>query len=171
RLVGRKGVLELIAAVAALPAEVRDGIVVRIGGRGPLLDAARAAVEREGLGKLVSFDGFIADEDKPGYLAGADIAVFPATGGESFGVVLVEAMAAGAGVVLAGDNPGYAWTMGDPQAVVDVTDTEAFAARLAALISNASERQVLHTRQQARVAEFDLSRVGEQIESVYGWRD
>lgn len=167
RLVDRKGVLELIAAVGCLPADVRDGIVVRIGGRGPLLDKARKAVARAGLGDVVQFDGFISDADKAGYLASADIAVFPATGGESFGVVLVEAMSAGAGVVLAGDNPGYAWTMGDPEALVNPRDPQAFADSLAALLSDDARRAELHARQQERVQVFDSAVVGAQLEALY----
>lgn len=171
RLVDRKGVLELVEALAAIPYELRDKLEVRIGGRGPLSGQVEAAVESHGLSRVVTLCGFVSDEDKAGFLAAADIAVFPATGGESFGIVLIEAMAAGAGAVLAGDNPGYAWTIGDPEAVVDATDTAAFASRLATLIAEPSVRERLHQRQQERVAEFDLARVGAQIEAVYGWRD
>lgn len=167
RLVERKGVLELIAALAAMPVHLRQESTVRIGGRGPLLERAREEVTRLGLGEWISFDGFIADEDKGGYLAAADVAVFPATGGESFGIVLVEAMAAGAGCVLAGDNPGYAWTLGDPQAVVDPRDTPAFAAALERLIADPAARATLHARQQARVRDFDVAVVGAQLERLY----
>jgi phosphatidylinositol alpha-mannosyltransferase len=170
RLVERKGVLELVEALAAIPYTLRENLQVRIGGRGPLLEQVKAAVESHGLADVVTLEGFVSDEDKAGFLAAADIAVFPATGGESFGIVLIEAMAAGSGAVLAGNNPGYAWTMDDPQAVVDPTNAESFAAALTALISNPHERAALHARQQQRVAEFDLSTVGQQIETVYGWR-
>lgn len=171
RLVDRKGVLELVEALAAIPYELRQKIEVRIGGRGALLPQVEAAVESNGLASVVSLCGFVSDEDKAGFLAAADIAVFPATGGESFGIVLIEAMAAGAGAVLAGDNPGYSWTIGDPEAVVDATDTAAFAARLTALIADGSLRETLNARQQERLKEFDLARVGEQLEVAYGWRE
>lgn len=170
RLVDRKGVLEFIEAVAALPADVRDGVLVRIGGRGPLDEKARELIERERLGDVVTLDGFIADKDKPGYLAAADIAVFPATGGESFGVVLVEAMAAGSGVVIAGDNHGYAWTMGDPEAMVDPRDPSAFAAKLAELVRDPALRERLHARQQERIRAFEPEVVGAQLERLYGLR-
>ncbi|MFV0287474.1 MAG: glycosyltransferase family 4 protein, partial [Demequina sp.] len=102
RLVERKGAVELIAALAALDPVVLARIEVRIGGKGPLMGSLTEAVARHGLGDTVTFAGFVAEEDKAGFYADADIAVFPATGGESFGIVLVEAMASGAGVVLAG---------------------------------------------------------------------
>lgn len=170
RMVERKGVLELVAALAALPAEVRRQVLVRLGGRGPLLEQVRAAVSAAGLEETVSLEGFIADEDKGGFLAAADIAVFPATGGESFGIVLIEAMAAGAQAVLAGNNPGYTWTIDDPDAVIDARDTRAFAATLEYLITDAQARAELHRRQESRLAAFDLPVVGEQIEELYGWR-
>ena len=168
RLVERKGVLELIEALAALPYALRERIEVRIGGRGPLAKDVTAAIEAHGLGDTVRLEGFIADSDKPGFLAAADIAVFPATGGESFGIVLIEAMAAGAGAVIAGNNPGYAWTMNDPDAMVEPRDPGAFAAVLERLISDPTARRALHKRQQARVEFFDESVVGAQLEQLYG---
>ena len=129
RLVERKGVLELLEALALLPGEILDRLDVRIGGRGPLLEDAENAVAQHGLRDVVSFEGFVSEADKPQFMADADIAVFPALGGESFGIVLIEAMAAGSGVVLAGANPGYLSVIGPrPEVSVDARDTEAFAA-------------------------------------------
>jgi phosphatidylinositol alpha-mannosyltransferase len=170
RLVERKGVLELIAAVSAMTREAQSQMRVRIGGKGPLADDARRAIERAGLESCIRLDGFIADADKAGYLAAADIAIFPATGGESFGVVLVEAMAAGAGCVVAGDNPGYRWTMGDPDAMVNPRDPAALASALESWVRNPSQRALLHDRQRRRVHDFDAAVVGPQLEALYGLR-
>lgn len=167
RLVDRKGAGELIDAVAALAPDVRDGIGVRIGGRGPLLAALKAQVAGHGLGDTVAFEGFIADDAKPGFLAAADVAVFPATGGESFGIVLTEAMASGAGATLGGDNPGYSWTLDNPLAVVDPRDTAAFAGRLTTLLTDADARAALHAQQAERVREFDVASVAERVASLY----
>lgn len=170
RLVDRKGVLEMLDAIAALPTDVRTRMVLRLGGRGPLLDAVKALVERHQLQDTVTLEGFIADEDKPGFLAAADIAVFPATGGESFGIVLIEAMASGSGAVIAGDNPGYSWTIGDSDAVVDARNTAKFAATLERLITQPEQRQTLYARQQERLKNFDVPLVGAQVEELYGWK-
>jgi len=168
RLVERKGVLELIEALAALPGDVRDRLEVRIGGKGPLLDDAQAAVAARALTDVVTFDGFVAEEDKPGFYASADVAVFPATGGESFGIVLIEAMASGAGVVLGGANPGYLSVLGDrPEVSVDPADTTAFAAALRRLIEDDALRAELHAEQAERVKQFDVAVVGEQILELY----
>ncbi|MDN4480747.1 glycosyltransferase family 4 protein [Demequina muriae] len=169
RLVDRKGVLELIAALAALPEPMRARLDVHIGGKGPLRDRVAAAIEAAGLGDIVTLVGFVSEEDKPAFYAEADIAVFPATGGESFGIVLIEAMASGAGVVIGGDNPGYLSVLGDRSEVsVNPRDTAAFAASLARLIDDAALRATVHEEQAERVERFDVTVVGEQILSLYG---
>ena len=170
RLVDRKGVLELLTALSLLSAEVLARLDVRIGGRGPLLADAEALVAKQGLGEVVTFAGFVAEEDKPQFFADADIAVFPATGGESFGIVLIEAMASGAGVVVAGANPGYLSVINDrPEVSVDATDAAAFAAALDLLIADPARRAELHAEQQEHVKRFDLTTVGERIVSeLYG---
>ncbi|WP_062524479.1 glycosyltransferase family 4 protein [Demequina rhizosphaerae] len=174
RLVERKGVLELVHALDALPVEVQDRIDVRIGGKGPLLGALEAAIEVSALAR-VSLPGFVAEEDKAAFYADADIAVFPATGGESFGIVLVEAMAAqagrGTGMVLAGANPGYLSVIGDDARVsVDARDAEAFAAALERLIADADLRAELHAEQAERVRRFDVETVGAQVLELYAAR-
>lgn len=170
RLVERKGAAELLEAVAILPPDVLDGVAVRIGGKGPLRDRIEQLVIDRGLGEVVSLEGFVSDEAKPGFMAAADLAVFPATGGESFGIVLTEAMAAGAGAVLGGDNPGYAWTLDNPAAVIDPRDIGAFAARLATLVGDVEARSDLHAQQAARVRDFDMSVVAERVLSLYQHR-
>ena len=119
--------VERIGAEAVGPAET-----------GTQLGDAEALVAKLGLGDVVTFAGFVSEEDKPQFYADADIAVFPSTGGESFGIVLIEAMASGAGVVVAGANPGYLSVINDrPEVSVDARDTEAFAATLLRLIEDA----------------------------------
>ena len=170
RLVERKGVLELLEAVALLPGEILDRLDVRIGGRGPLMEDAENAVAQHGLRDVVSFEGFVSEEDKPQFMADADIAVFPALGGESFGIVLIEAMAAGSGVVLAGANPGYLSVIGDRAEVsVDARDTEAFASLLERLVEDSALRDEIHAEQQAQVQEFDVNVVGDRVlRELYG---
>jgi len=170
RLVERKGVLELLEALPLVEQDLLDRLDVRIAGRGPLLEEAENAVMRGDLADVVTFEGFVSEEDKPQFLADADIAVFPATGGESFGIVLLEAMASGAGVVLAGANPGYLSVIGDrPEVSVDARDTRAFAAALTRLVEDVALREELHREQQEHINSFDLTVVGERVvRELYG---
>ncbi|NTV38444.1 MAG: glycosyltransferase family 4 protein [Demequinaceae bacterium] len=167
RLVERKGAVELVEAFALLPPKARRGVALRIGGRGPLSARIEALIAKHGLEGCVTLEGFISDEDKPGFMAAADLAVFPATGGESFGIVLTEAMAAGSGAVLGGNNPGYAWTLDNPAAVVNPRDIGAFAAKLAALLADANARAALHAQQAERVRDFDVAVVAERVSALY----
>jgi len=80
---------------------------------------------------MLYFQVMLVKKKKANFLASADIAVFPSISGESFGIVLVEAMAAGSGVVLGGNNPGYKSVLGQqPYLLFSPRDTEAFAEHL-----------------------------------------
>jgi phosphatidylinositol alpha-mannosyltransferase len=168
RLVPRKGALELLHAVRALPAEVRQKLTVKIGGKGELLPVLEAYVRDNELSDTVQFDGFIEEAAKPAYLAQADIAVFPSLGGESFGIVLVEAMAAGAGVTMGGDNPGYRSVLGHwPEAICNPRDAGAFSDQLEQLITQPELCASIHIEQVAAVQAYDMSVVGTQILDIY----
>ncbi len=166
RLVERKGADHLLRAFAGM--RQANNVRLLIAGKGPLLPNLIRLAEDLGISERTEFLGFVAEKDKPDLLASADIAVFPSTGGESFGIVLAEAMAARAGVVLAGNNPGYASVMHDnPGYLIDPTDTKAFAKRLDKLASQPALRQRLHVSQQALVKQYDISVVGKSLLTVY----
>src|SRR5205823_3029357 len=78
-----------------------------IAGAGPKRGVLERLVRRLALGGAVRFVGTISEAEKAQLLASADVACFPARGGESFGVVILEALAAGSGAVIAGANRGY----------------------------------------------------------------
>lgn len=97
-----KGVEVLLAALAALPGNVR-GVIV---GDGDLRPTYEATARRLGLGERVSFAGRVSDEALPDYYRLADVTVLPSvTMGEAFGLVLVESLAC-ATPVIATDLPG-----------------------------------------------------------------
>lgn len=170
RLVPRKGPVELLAAVAYL-AERGDwprDWQVRIGGKGGLAGELEAYIARHNLGAFVVLDGFVAEHDKAMFLAQADIAVFPSIAGESFGISLLEALAAARGVVLAGDNPGYRSVMeGFEAQLFDPRDTPAFADLLLRWMDNNAGRMAIAESQRVYVAQFDADVVGQQILHVY----
>jgi phosphatidylinositol alpha-mannosyltransferase len=96
----RKGLAVLLAALRHLPEQV----TVWVGGEGPETTALRA---RWGDDPRVQWLGRIEEDEKIERMVGADVFCAPSLRGESFGVVLLEAMAAGT-VVVASDIPGYA---------------------------------------------------------------
>jgi len=86
--------------------------------------------------------------------------------------VLIEAMAAGSGVVLAGANPGYLSVIGPrPEVSVDARDTEAFALLLERLVTDSTLRDEIHAEQQEHVKQFDVTTVGDRVLSeLYAMR-
>lgn len=170
RLVERKGAgalldaLGLLAGQGALP----PGIQVVLAGTGPQRDRLMRSAQEHGLGDVVTFPGFVAEEDKAALLASADIVALPSLGGESFGISVVEALAASRGVVLAGDNPGYRSVMdGLTDQLVDPQDTPAFAAALAARLADPAARRAASERQAAAAEQFDVEVVGRAVLGHY----
>ncbi len=168
RLVPRKGCIELLQAVDQLVDvhKITDFEVV-IAGHGQQRAKIEEFIAEKRLSDYVSMSGWLTEADKPHFLSNADIAVFPSIAGESFGIVLVEAIAAGAGVVLGGDNPGYRYVLEDEEALVSPKDTNAFAERLRALLQDPKLRSRLQKAQQKRIEAFDVAVVGTQIEHIY----
>jgi phosphatidylinositol alpha-mannosyltransferase len=169
RLVPRKGCQLLLEAVARLhkTAKVPDFRVV-ICGRGPLEAKLQAYVQQNGLQDMVEFAGYIDEAAKPHYYASADLAVFPSSGGESFGIVLLEAMAGGRAAVLAGDNPGYRSVMApQPDLLFDPTDAKGLAEKLSLYLNNTKERQALADWGGSYAAGFDVNQVGRKLLTIY----
>ncbi len=170
RLVERKGAMQLLKAIQYIEAHKLTDISyhVSIGGKGLLREKLEKYVLKHNLTDVVSFEGFIAEEDKAQFLAKADIAVFPSTGGESFGISLLEALAATPGTVLAGDNAGYRSVMGSfTEQLFNPYDTEAFAKLLVKHMQNSKMRQEIHKKQVAYVKQFDTPVVAQKILDVY----
>ena len=167
RLVERKGAVYLIKAFDLLRKKLPDAYLV-IAGDGPQRSALEKFVKQNDLENRVSFLGYIKEEDKPSFLATAALACFPSLYGESFGIVLAEAMAAGSGAVLAGNNPGYASLLKEkPELLIDPTDTPEFASRLYRLLIDKKLRQEVYNWQNAQAKRFDINLVGLKIIDIY----
>jgi phosphatidylinositol alpha-mannosyltransferase len=170
RLVERKGCRYFLRAINRLHKQnaLPDDCRVIVCGKGPEEAALKSYVKQNGLDKLVRFTGFVSEEDKPRYLAGGDVIVYPSTGGESFGIVLLEGMAAGRGVVIAGDNPGYAGVLGErPEVLFQPTNEEVFAAKIEKYLSQPKLRQEAREWQQQFVRKFDIPNVVDEILVIY----
>ena len=169
RLVPRKGCLLLLQAVAQIinTAGVPPFRVL-ICGRGPLESQLRQFVQQHQLEEVVTFTGFVSEADKPRYYASADVAVFPSRGGESFGIVLLEAMASGRAAVLAGDNPGYRSVMEPrPSLLFDPRDVTALARKLSELLTDQKHRQDMADWGEHYTNQFDIHQVGQKLVEIY----
>lgn len=168
RLVERKGCWHLLRAVRILRDSklVSSPFRVVICGKGQLEAPLKRYVAEHSLQNVVDFAGFVAEKDKPAYMASSDIAIFPSTGGESFGIVLIEAMAACKGAVLAGNNPGYA-SVASADALFDPHDEQGLAQLLAALLNDPGQRKKRQVQQAALVKQYDIAMVGRKIEACY----
>lgn len=167
RLVERKGCQYLLAALKQLQVQYRGRYKVTIAGKGPLSEKLQAYTQKHHI-QNVHFTGFLAEADKPALLASADIAVFPSTGGESFGIVLIEAMAAGSRVVLGGNNVGYQSVLSDhPDLLVDVQDTRGFANRLQYFLEHPTARVAAAEWASGAIKQYDVTHVGKQLIEIY----
>jgi phosphatidylinositol alpha-mannosyltransferase len=167
RLVERKGCLQLIKAFSLLHRSLPQARLI-IAGDGPQRQKLEKYVNNQHLDHVVDFLGYVREEDKASLLASADIACFPSLYGESFGIVLIEAMAAGAEVVLGGDNAGYSTVLGErPKLLINPTETQMFAERLTELLTDEKLIEKLHQWQRSAVRQYDLDVVGPQIVEIY----
>lgn len=168
RLVPRKGCSTLIDAVARLKRSGVWPLRVVVCGKGPQDAALKAQAQRLGVAEAIEFTGFISEEDKPRYVASANVIVFPSLGGESFGIVLLEGMAAGKPVVLAASNPGYASVMEPrPQQMFKPGDSQALAGLIKQYIGDAQSRKLALDWQQGYIKQFDIEAVGQKLLAEY----
>ena len=122
-------------------------------------------------GPMVDFVGQVSDAEKAEILGRADIYAAPNTGGESFGIVLIEAMAAGCAVI-ASDLEAFARVCAaDTDApagrLVPVGNDEALAGAIRELVRDVDARDVLIQRGLSRSTLYDWETVADEIMAVY----
>jgi phosphatidyl-myo-inositol alpha-mannosyltransferase len=168
RLVERKGAHQLIKAIKYLRDNnlTEEQWYIEIGGTGKDKAALEYLIKIYGLKVKVKLCGFIDEDSKVKFLSSADIAIFPSLAGESFGIVLIEAMAAGAGVVLGGNNPGYSSVL-SKECLFDPVDHEEIAIKLAEFINNDKLRAQIHEKQQTEIEKYDIDLVGKRLQDIY----
>lgn len=169
RLVERKGCQELLNAVALLNRLGQLGATqVIIGGDGPQRRDLEKFIKDKQLTKFVTFKGYIDEAEKPNFLSSADIAVFPSISGESFGIVLIEAMATNSPVVIAGKNPGYQEVMANrSELLINPINTSEFAHKLLLFMTDPDLRAKTVAWQVKHVKQFDVTTVGQKLLNTY----
>jgi phosphatidylinositol alpha-mannosyltransferase len=166
RLEARKGVKYLLRAYRLLALSQEDTRLV-IAGDGSDRQKLESYV-RDLRIPNVTFLGYISDDEKVRLLAEADVFCSPALFGESFGIVLLEAMASGA-VIAAGDNSGYASVMRELGALslVNPKDPPEFARRLHLLLNEPKLRALWLDWAESYVQQFSYEKIVDQYEVLY----
>ncbi|WP_434588044.1 glycosyltransferase family 4 protein [Streptomyces sp. A5-4] len=161
----RKGLPVLMKALPKILAERPDTRLL-IAGRGDEEEAV-ASLPKE-MRARVEFLGMVSDEDKARLLRSVDLYIAPNTGGESFGIILVEAMSAGA-PVLASDLDAFAQVL-DQGAAGELfanEDADALASAAVRLLGDPQRRAELRERGAVHVRRFDWLTVAADILAVY----
>jgi phosphatidylinositol alpha-mannosyltransferase len=167
RLDPRKGLDVLIAAMPE--------VVARTGGKVRLLVIGDSVLRGKFEGSVpaairdrVKFLGHVPSRDLPRWYRTGDVFVSPATGLESFGIVLIEAMASGC-VTVASDLPGFrsVITPGVDGLMVPPGDAGALAEMLVTVVRDEHRRRHFSAAGRERALTFAWPRITDQIEQVY----
>jgi phosphatidylinositol alpha-mannosyltransferase len=161
----RKGFDILRSAFLPL-ARVRPGLRLLVAGPG----AASELYDEipDSLHGRVTFLGLVSEEDKARMLRSVDVYVAPNTGGESFGMILTEAMAAGTAIA-ASDLDAFRRVLGGGKAgaLFRTGDAAALAVLLGALLDDPDRRRALAAAGRTTVAAFDWPTVAQRVLEVY----
>jgi phosphatidyl-myo-inositol alpha-mannosyltransferase len=168
RLEPRKGVLDLLKAHRILR-KTGAGNRLLIVGSGPQEREARRYVATRGL-QEVEFLGRVSDAEKAQLFRTVEVYTSPATGGESFGIVLLEAMAAGAPIV-ASDIHGYKGVVRRDREglLVPPHEPKELATAIARLLGDPDLRAEMSTAGRLRAEQFSWPRVAARVEDYYGF--
>lgn len=166
RLERRKGLEQLLRAFAILKA-TRPDVRLLVAGDGPERSRCESLLGAR-VRADVTFLGRVDEDHKRRLLRSCDVFVAPNLGGESFGIVLVEALAAGRAVV-ASDLPGFrsVVTDGVTGRLVPPADPPALAAAVGALLDNPALRHAMAREGQQAAGRYDWSVVTAEVEEAY----
>ena len=164
----RKGLLDLLKAYRILRKTGCECRLLVVGGGPQEREARRYVATRRLIG--VEFLGRVSDDEKAQLFRTADVYVSPATGGESFGIVLLEAMAAGAPIV-ASDIHGYKGVIrrGREGLLVPPREPKQFAASIARLLRDNKLAGEMSAAGMIRAEEFSWPRVTAKVDDYYGF--
>lgn len=161
----RKGLSVLIAALPQIARKFPD---VRLLVAGPGDERKIIAGLATEIAARVEFVGRLSDEQKVAYLKSLDLYVAPNTGGESFGIILIEAMASGTPVV-ASDIPAFSAVLesGEAGTLFRNSDSNELARVVTGLLASKDQLSEYSQRGVMAAARYDWNSVAAQIVSVY----
>ncbi len=168
RLEGRKGLKYLLEALVQVKQEVPNCRLIVVGPGTRLRRRYVKEVARSGLKEDVVFTGFVPYDELPRYYKTADVFCAPATGRESFGIILLEAMAMGKPIV-ASNIEGYASVVnhGVDGLLVPPRDTEILAQTLISLLKDEPLRQEMGASGRAKALEHSWERIARDVLDYY----
>ncbi|MFN8524715.1 MAG: glycosyltransferase family 4 protein [Chloroflexota bacterium] len=163
----RKGLAVLLDAWERVRRGFPNARLVVVGGSGRPVDQYRRHVEARGWPEVV-FTGYVSARDLPRYYQTADVFCAPSTGQESFGIVLLEAMASGRPVV-ASRIPGYSEVVhhGREGLLVPPRDPESLAGAIESLLADRDLRIELGRGGQTTARRYDWESVASEVERTY----
>ena len=161
----RKGLEVLVNALPSIIAQYPD-VKVFVAGPGDK-DAFLKNVDSQ-LHSRFTFLGRISEEEKANFLTSVSLYIAPNTGGESFGIILAEALAGGASVV-ASDIPAFDSLLGHGTygTLFQSENPDDLAKKVIDLLGNEGERREIAARGKLYAQEFDWDVVAEKIYDVY----
>ena len=167
RLEKRKGLNYLIGAYARIKREVPNSRLIIVGPGTRWSNKYEQMVRQSGLPDVV-FAGYVSYAELPRYYKTADIVCFPATGRESFGIVLLEAMAVGKPIV-ASNIEGYAslMTHGVQGLLVPPKDKERLAQALISLMTDEQLRHEMGAKGRAKASEYGWETIAQRVMEYY----
>ncbi|GAH71848.1 unnamed protein product, partial [marine sediment metagenome] len=167
RLESRKGLNYLIKAYKHVKSDFANSRLIVVGPGTRLRRGYERQVKRNGL-KDVVFIGYSSYDELPRYYKTADIFCSPATGRESFGIALLEAMAIGKPIV-ASNIDGYASvvTDGAEGLLAPPKDEKALAQALISLMANESLRQQMGARGILTAEGYDWKHIAQRVLDYY----
>jgi phosphatidylinositol alpha-mannosyltransferase len=167
RMEKRKGLNHLLRAYKAVKQQFSNSRLIVVGPGTRLRRKYEKMVRHDGL-KDVVFVGYVPYDELPRYYKTADVFCAPATGSESFGIVLLEAMALGKPVV-ASSIDGYASvvTHGVEGLLVPPKDEAGMARALVSLVTDERARQQMGAGGRLRAEEFSWEHIAQSVSSYY----
>ncbi|OQY18429.1 MAG: hypothetical protein B6I35_13070 [Anaerolineaceae bacterium 4572_32.2] len=168
RLERRKGFEFLLRAFARVQAVLPETRLLVVGAFSPEDAEPYRALSRELKLKHVLFVGPVSDQELPRYYRSAHLFCAPSIGFESFGLVLLEAMAAGVPVI-ASDIRGYRAVLGNEQAgaLVPPENAPALARTITQLLQNPLQREIMVQQGHALAEKYKWSQIAERILQYY----
>lgn len=161
----RKNLSRLLDALKSLRNLFPELTLVLVGGKGWLYDDFFAKIEADGLQDAVISLGWVEDEDLPGVLAGAALAVQPSLY-EGFGLPVLEHMACGQ-VVAASNSSSHPEVGGEAAAYFDPLNTEEMTAVIRRLLTDKEEYEHRRELGLAQAARFSWARAARETMAVY----